>query len=467
LASHINVEGTLTISQNKKPADYTEGSIFKSILKMGVPSMIGFLAGHIYYLVDMWWLARLPQEETAVAAVTIFSNVGWVFFSVNMLVGPGSVAVISRRYGEKEYDKAETAIKETFLLKWLFGMLCGILGYIFVEKIVYFAGARGETIVLAADYGRVIFLGLGFSLCTYSIYTAMRGVANPNMAMAVMLGSTVLNLILDPLLIFGYLGFPKLGVVGAAVASVASYTITFLVGVSLFFMGVTNVKLHLHSKVKMSLTTMKKIIKIGIPAWLGSLSFSGARLAIMPMIAIFGNSVIAAYGVGMQISSVGMSILVGIGLGLAALIGHNLGSNKKERAKKTGDQALLLGIAVMAVLGLIVLVLGRQIMGIYFNNAETIEYGYTLLLIMAVSFPFIGMFIMLEEVYTGVGLNTPAMIINIGHSWFLEIPAIFILTQVLGFNQNAVWWSMTAAIFISTVAFYLYYRRGQWLEAKV
>jgi len=452
---------------DKQKADYTEGSIIQSILKMGTPSMIGFLAGHIYHMVDMQWVSKLPESESAVAAITIFSNVAWVFFSVNMLIGPGSVAIISRRYGEKKYDAAETAIKETYLLKFIFGTVIGVLGYFFVEDIVYFAGARGETIGLAAQYGRILFLGMGFSLCTYSVYTALRGVANPNMAMGLMLGSTILNIILDPLLIFGLWGFPQLGVVGAAIASVASYTITLLIGIALFFTNKTNVKLHIRSEVPMSLTTMKKIIKIGVPAWFGSLSFSGARLAVMPMIAVFGNSVIAAYGVGMTVAAIGIAILVGVGLGLGSLIGHNLGAGKKERAKKTADQALLLSIGIMLVVSTLVAVFARPIMKLYFENPDTVQYGVTLLRIMAIGFPFTGIYLMLEQVYGGVGLNTPAMIVSFGHSWVLEIPAIYLLTQVLLYNQDSVWWTITISTFISAIGFYWYYCKGQWLEAKV
>jgi len=451
----------------KQKADYTEGSIIRSILKMGTPSMIGFLAGHIYHMVDMFWVSRLADGETAVAAVTIFANVAWVFFSINMLIGPGSVAIISRRYGEKQYDAAETAIKETYLLKFIFGSIIGVLGYFFVEDIVYFAGARGETIGLAAQYGRVMFLGMGFSLCTYSVYTAMRGVANPNLAMGLMLGSTILNVVLDPILIFGYLGFPAMGVLGASVASVVSYTITLFVGIAIFCTNKTNVKLHFRSKVPMSVATITKILKIGFPAWLGSLSFSGARLAIMPMVAIFGNSVIAAYGVGMTIAAIGIAILVGVGLGLGSLIGHNLGAGKKERARKTADQAILLSIGIMLVVSALIAFFARPIMEIYFDNPETVQVGVNLLQIMAIGFPFTGIYLMLEQVYGGVGLNTPAMIVSVGHSWILEIPAIYIFTQILHYSPNSVWWSITAATFVSAIGFYWYYRKGQWLEAKV
>lgn len=457
----------VSAKQNKLKTDYTEGSIIRSILKMGTPSMIGFLAGHIYHMVDMLWVSKLADGETAVAAVTIFSNVAWVFFSINMLVGPGSVAIISRRYGEKKYDAVATAIKETFLLKFLFGSVIGVLGYFFVEDIVYFAGARGETIGLAAQYGRVLFLGMGFSLCTYSVYTAMRGVANPNLAMGLMLGSTILNIILDPILIFGYLGFPQLGVLGAAIASVTSYTITLIVGIALFCTNKTNVRLHLRSKVPMSTATMGKIIKIGVPAWFGSLSFSGARLAIMPMVAIFGNSVIAAYGVGMTIAAIGIAILVGIGLGLGSLIGHNLGAGKKDRAKKTADQAILLSIGIMLVVSAAIAFFAKPIMEIYFDNPETVQVGVNLLRIMAIGFPFTGVYLILEQIYGGVGLNRPAMVVSVGHSWVLEIPAIYIFTQILHYNQSSVWWTITASTFISAIGFYWYYRKGQWLDAKV
>jgi len=158
---------------------------------------------------------------------------------------------------------------------------------------------------------------------------------------------------------------------------------------------------------------------------------------------------------------------VGIGLGLAALIGHNLGGDKKERAKRTADQALLLSIGIMVALGIAIFALARPIMRIYFENTETIAYGVTVLRILAVSFPFVGIYIMLEETYAGVGLNSPAMIVSIGHAWVIEIPAIYILTQVFDFNQDAVWWSITAASMLSAAGFYWYYRRGQWLNVKV
>lgn len=457
----------MTDAFEKRRADYTEGSIFYSIMKMGLPSMFGFLAQHIYSMVDMYWVSRLPQQEAGVAAITFFSNILWFFFSFNQLAGPGSVAIISRRYGEKEYDKAEKAIKETLVLKLVFGGVFGIVGFFFAGQMLQLIGAEGEALALGIDYGRIMFVGMAIMFATYSIFTGMRGVANPNMAMFLMLGSNVLNMGLDPIFIFGYLGLPAWGIKGAAYASVLSYTLTLSVGLFLFYRGGTNVKLHLRSRERLSFGSMWKIIKIGIPTWFGEMSFSGARLVIMGMVAPFGTAVVAAYGVGNQVTAFGIMLLVGIGLGLSSLIGHNIGAAKHDRAKKTGDQAILLGIGIMLVFALVTFIFARDIMGLFFDTNSTVALGDVMLKIFAVGFPFIGAFIMIEEIHIGVGLNTPAMVMNIIHSWVLETLPIYFLTVPLALGQTSVWWTISAAGVVSTAAFYFYYRRGRWLTVKV
>lgn len=451
----------------KKRADYTEGSIFYSIIKMGLPSMFGFLAQHIYSMVDMYWVSRLPQQEAGVAAITFFGNILWFFFSFNQLVGPGSVAIISRRYGEKEYHRAEKAIKETLILKLVFGGTFGVVGFFFAGQMLQLIGAEGEALALGVDYGQIMFLGMPIMYATYSIFTGMRSVANPNMAMILMLGSNVLNLALDPIFIFGYLGLPAWGIKGAAYASVLSYTLTFSVGLFLFYGNYTNVRLHLRGAERLSVASMWKIIKIGVPAWLGDMSFSGARLVIMRMVAPFGTAVVAAYGVGNQVTAFGIMLLVGIGLGLSSLIGHNIGASKPARAKKTADQAILLGTGIMLVFGLLTFVFAPEIMGLFFDTDSTIAFGDIMLKIFAIGFPFIGAFIMIEEIHLGVGLNTPTMVMNIIHSWALEALPIYLLTIHMGFGQTAVWWTISAASIISAVLFCAYYQRGRWLTVKV
>lgn len=454
-------------ADSRQRADFTEGSVLTSILKMGLPSMFGFLSQNIYALVDTYWVSRLPEEEAAVAAVTFFSALLWLFFSFNQLVGPGSVAIISRRYGEKDYESTRTAIVETVLLKLFFGVLFGGIGFLLVEEMLQILGAQGLALTMGMEYGRIMFAGMAVPYATYSIYTALRGTANPMTAMILMIASNVLNMVLDPIFIFGYFGLPAFGVSGAAIASVLSFAITLVVGLGLFFGGFAHVRLRASSIAHVSVASMWKMVKIGIPSWLGSMSYTGARLVITPLIAAFGTSVVAAYGVGNQITSFGIMVLVGIGLGLSALIGHNLGGGKTARARKTADLAIMLGIWTMIVMGIATFLFARPITRLFFAGDETITIGVTMLRIFALGFPFLGAYFIIEGIHTGVGLNMPSMVMSILHAWALEVLPILLLTRYFGLTETSIWWTMSAAGALASTAFYLYYRRGRWLTVQV
>jgi putative MATE family efflux protein len=432
---------------------------------MGLPSMVGFGLGNIYYLVDMYWLSRLGPEP--VAAVTILGSALWVMSSANTIVGVGSVAIISRRYGEKDYVETERAIKETIILKWISAIFIGILGYVLTPFIMDILGAEGDVQRLGVIYGRIIFLGLGFYFSTYSVFTALRGVGNPMMAMVLMIMLNVLNAGLDPLLIFGIWIFPEMGIAGAALASVISNAVTFCIGLGLFYIGRANVRLRIRSRQKIRISTMLRILKIGVPAAIGDMSFSTARMIIMPMIAAFGTGVVAAYGVGLQVSALGIHFLVGIGLGLSALMGQIVGAGKLDRARQTVRQAFALTIGIKIVLGIVTVIFAADIMRIFFDEAHIVEYGVPLMRILALSFPFLAMHFIMEFVYVGVGENRPPMVFNMIHSWAFEIPAVYIATQVFEFGHIAIWWAITGATIATVIIFYIYFRKEKWLYVKV
>ncbi len=448
-----------------KPRDHTEGSIIGSILRMGLPSMIGFATSNLYDIADMFWVAKLGAEN--VAAITIFFSFYWVISSTNQIAGTGSVAIISRRYGEKNYPATEAAIKESILLKWILAILFGGLGLLLLSKILAILGAKGEVLNLAYKYGTVQFLGLGVTFSSYTIYTALRGVGDPNKAMVLMISGVLMNLVLDPFLIFGWWIFPRLGLVGAAIASIISYSFTFIVGLIIFFGGFTSVRLGLRGRVPIGIKGMWRMMSIGFPSGINSISFSLSRLVVMPMVAVFGTAVVAAYGMGTRVSALGIMMVVGMGLGLSALIGQNLGARKLERAKTTADKAIVFSALFMLGFTIINIVGAPIIVKFFFTEEPIYSLGITIIRIISLILPFIGIIITIEMIYSGAGENKTPMILSIIHSWAIEIPLILLSTKLLGFNQNGVWWSLAIGSVISAIIYYFVYRRGGWLYKKI
>ncbi len=427
--------------------------------------MIGFASSNFYDVVDMFWVAKLGPEN--VAAITIFFSFYWVISSSNMIAGAGSVAVISRRYGEKNIEYTEAAIKDAILLKWILAIACGGIGYILLGTALDLLGAEGRVLELAFDYGTVQLIGIGFSFSSYTMYTALRGVGDPNKAMILMVSGVILNLILDPFLIFGWWIFPEMGVVGAALASVIAYCYTFIAGMIIFYGGFTTVRLYVRGKVPVNVSRMMKMMKIGFPSGISSISFSLARMVIMPIIAVFGTSVVAVYGMGTRVSALGITVIVGMGLGLAALIGQSLGAAKLERAKQTANTALMFAVALMGSFGAIYFVGAPVIVRFFFNEEPMLSLGITLIRIFSLAMPAIGLEITMEMIYSGAGENKTPMFFSILSSWGFQIPFILLAVKVMDFNQNGVWWAMVAASILTASLFYMWFRKGKWLKVQV
>ena len=447
------------------PQEFARGSILRAILRMGLPSVIGFLAVNIYDLADMFWVAKLGAQY--VAAIALFEGFYWVLISTNDVAGLGSIAIISRRYGEGMLARAASAIKETFILKWICALVSGSIGLIFLRPLMRLMGAQGEVVDLGVQYGRVHMFALGFYFCTYSVMTSLRSIDAPKKAMWLMIFGAILNMLLDPLLIFGLGPFPKLGIAGAAWASALSFAATFAVGLYVFFIGRAPVRLRWRGEVPVRLKTMGRMMRIGLPGGVNTVSFTLARAVITPLVAVFGTSVVASYGVGMRVMHLGILVIFGLSMGVSPLIGNLLGAGLKDRLWRTAHQSLLLTLAVMTAMALVIFGLAPRIVLAFFQSADLLAIGVELLRIWSISLPFIGVWIISESIFHGAGDNVPPMLVSILASWLVQIPLILVFTKILGFDQTSVWWAWVIHSLFGASVILFWLHRGQWVERKV
>lgn len=440
-------------------------SIFRQVLAMGLPSMAGFMLMIVYEIVDMFWLAMIGPAP--VAAVTIFGSFLWVLASPNMVVGAGSVAVISRRFGERDKVRTEQSIKDTFLLKFATGLTFGLPAILVLRPILKIMGAEPDVVDLGCTYGVLQLCTLGFALMSYSIYTAFRGIGKPNTALFVNILGTGLNMLLDPLLIFGVGPFPELGIFGASLATSISYVTVVVTGMILLARARSPVQVRWRHAPGPSIVGMRQILRIGAPSGINDFSFSLAQMVAVRLVAAYGTVIIALFGMSNKILHFGVMIVVGLGLGTGALIGQFLGSREHHKAWLASVLSIRLAVALMSVFAAVILVFAPQIVRIFFQQPEMLEPGKAILRIMAVSIPLIGLHIAAEEVFTGAGQNIPPMVLSIILAWMLVIPLMYLFGTVFEWGPNGLMWGWSSAHMLGALAAYWLYRRGTWLKHQI
>ncbi|HYW68505.1 MAG TPA: MATE family efflux transporter, partial [bacterium] len=398
-----------------------------------------------------------------VAALTMFSSIAWILGSTNQIVGTGSVALISRRYGEREYEATRDVIRQTLLLKFSLAVIAAVLGLLLVPVIIRFMSDDPEVRRYAVEYGSVFFYGLPFMFSSYTVYTALRGVGDAPKAMYIMLMSTALNVGLDPLLIFGL----NMGVAGAALATAISATCAVFVGLYVLSSGRSNITVPMLRRFHPRLSIMGQIMKIGLPAGLNGLMRSVAHWYVTVLVATFGTLVVAAYGLSLRIMELGILFGVGLELGASAIVGQNLGAKKKDRAHEAVVKATLLVMVLTGVLAIFEVIFARQILGLFTQDAAVITTGITLVRLLVIAQVMIAMHIVMSSAFYGSGNTWPPTVIAAVIEWGVQIPLILLAIHVLHTSETGVWWSMFIAASIEVLLTFIWFQRGHWKHTEV
>jgi putative MATE family efflux protein len=449
------------VADVRPKVDITKGSVLRNVLYMGIPSMIGFGAMTIYSLTDIFWVGRLGTAQ--VAALTLFGAIAWVLGSANQIVGTGSVALVSRRFGERNVEATRDVIRQTYLLKTVMAVVMGAAGLLIVRPVLGLMNASPETERYALEYASIYFYGLPFMFCSYTGYTALRGVGDAPKAMYIMLVSVLLNVGLDPLFMFGF----DMGVAGAALATVLSAAIAVALGLWVLSSGRANITVRGWLHFRPRLGVMLDVLRIGAPAGVNGLLRSLSHWFVATLIATFGTVVVAAYGIAVRVMDLGILFGVGLELGSSAIVGQNLGANQKDRAREAVVKATWLVLVLAGALGVIEVVFARGILGVFTKDAAVLATGVGVLRFFAVIQVLIAMHIVLGSAFWGSGDTWPPTIIAAVVEWGVQIPLILAAIHVLKTSETGVLWAMVVAVVVEVSLTYAWFRRGKWQHRVV
>lgn len=447
-----------------------EGNLKRNLLKMSVPTMLGFAMQSVYDIVDIIWIGRL--NPSAVAGVTIFSTIFWMVDILNEIIGVSSISLISQSYGSGDMEKTRKSIEQTFTFKALVAIIASVIMLMVLNPLLNFFTTDQGVVKSALDYGyiRIFFLPIMFS--SFTVNTALRCLGDAKSPMYIMGFASILNIILDPLLMFEVIpgtSIPGLGmgVFGAAVATVISTVVAFAVGFGMFFTKRSKVRLTLKGIWSLNWEIDKKLITIGLPSGVEGLFRQFSGLLTLKFISLYGTATVAALGIGNRIFGFAFMPLIGFAMGGSAIVGQCLGANNIERAKETARFATLINVVLMVGVSIVTWIFPRQFMMIFINSPEVIEVGVPMIRIFMPALIGAGISFGLGTVFSGAGYNIPHLVSSIVSRWLVQLPLLYVFVTLLKLPVEYVWATYLLAEVANVVVVLVAYKQGKWETNRV
>jgi putative MATE family efflux protein len=417
----------------------------------------------VYNLVDMFWLGRVGR--VALAAVSASWPVVWLIIAGAFGVLAAGISLVSQYWGAGDRGRSMEAAGQVILIVLVLGSAAAMAGFILVPHMLFILGVPQDILGPASDYAKIFSLGIlfiGLYQGSASIYSAAGDTITPLKLRALGVG---LNIILDPLLIMGYFGFPKWGVVGAAVATVISQGVAAAASLIALHYGVRGEKLGLHH-LRPRFDMLKKLVKVGAPISILPLGEAGGFSVLVAVISMSGSAALAAWGIGDRPLGLFHIFISGLLGATSTIIGQSLGAGMIDRAKEAAKKTTLYGMGIM-ILGVGVLIPFRYQVAAFFAPSDplVIDYAADFILIMGPSVVFFTIYLAANSVAHGSGHTKPAMVMGLIRLWVLRnILAYYFGPGPLEMGVPGLWLGMAISNFITGAIALLWIFGGSWAK---
>ncbi len=461
---------------SKKQRILTEGSIVRNIWYLALPMMIGNVLQNLFSIVDMKFVgkvspavevsAKILEEyrKSAIAAVSMSGIVLGILFVVIIGIYMGTTAMVARFIGAKKQSEAENVAMQSLFLGVFCYAIIVFIGYPLASLVLRALGATDDVIIHGAPYIKIMFLGSFTMILGVVLGSVLRAAGDAITPLITLILSTLINIGLDPCLIFGWWKFPRMGVAGSALATVIARGVGAIVLLWIFLRGNAVIKLRLRNA-KMDFSTMWRIAKIGIFASVQGIMRSTFGVVLMPIVAAYSTSAVAAYGICMRLRMVVMMPAFGLATAVSTLVGQNLGANEPERAEKSAWITAAFGFAIMTFFASLYIIFSRNVISFFSTHPEIVEVGTNYMHIVAGTFGFIGLSIIIGRALSGAGDTLSPMIITAIGFIGVRISLVLLLSAKMGLP--GVWYGIAASIIIQGLIISFWFNTGRWKSKQV
>lgn len=444
--------------------DYTTGSLNRAILLLAVPMVLEMVLESLFAVVDVFWVGRLGAN--AVATVGLTESLLSLIFAVGIGLSLSTTAMVSRRIGEKDPEGAAVAGVQAIVLGLVTSIAIGIPCFIYAPDLLRLMGASNEIVATGGGYARIALGGSGAILMLFLNNAIFRGAGDAAIAMRLLWVSNIINLVLDPCLIFGWGPFPRLGVTGAALATFTGRSIGVGYQFYRLLRGSERIRI-LTRQIRVDFKVLWRLVRVSLT---GILQFAIAHtswIGLVRIVSIFGASALAGYTIAIRI--VVFLILPSWGLSNAAatLVGQNLGAKKPERAEQAVWRTGFYNMLFLGSVGLFFIFFAEPIVRLFTQDPAVIPLAAKCLRI--VSYGNIGYaygMVMLQA-FNGAGDTVTPTIVNFFGFWLLEIPLAYWLAIPMRMHSNGVFYAIVVAECAIAAASAVLFKRGKWKAQKI
>lgn len=447
-----------------KEQDFTKINIKKGIFLLSVPMILEMIMESLFALIDAIFVGRLGKE--ALATVGLTEAVVIIVYAIGMGISMAATALIARRFGEEKYKSAGSAAFQLLFFGGITSVILGILGFIYAREILVLMGASDNVLRIGTEYTRIIFAGNTAVMLLFLINGAFRGAGQAHLAMRTLMLSNGLNIVLDPILIFGLFSFEGFGLQGAAWAT----TIGRSIGVCFQLYHLLNGKhrlVILRENIKLRWKTMKDIAIISLGGMGQFLIDSVAWIVLARITAEFGDTAVAGMTVTMRILMFSLMPAWGLSAAAATLVGQYLGAGKVKRASLSVWLTVRYNVIFLTAITIVYLLFGDYLALILSDTPEVTAIGAMGLRVIVLGYIFFGVGMVMIQAFNGAGDTKTPMFINIFVFVLLEIPLAYFLAITCKMEILGIFVTIAACHSLHAIIALFYFRKGKWKTIQV
>ncbi|MBN8825957.1 MULTISPECIES: MATE family efflux transporter [unclassified Spirosoma] len=444
--------------------NFTSGSINRAIFLLSVPMILEMVMESLFAVVDVFFVAKIGTQ--AIATVGLTESVLTIVYSIAIGLSTAATAMVSRRVGEDNRRGAAQAVGQVILVSLVMAVLMGVPGFIFAEGILRLMGGDEQLIANGANFTRMIFASSPAIMLLYTLSGCLRGAGDASMAMRSLWIANGFNIILCPVLIFGWGPFPELGVMGSAVAT----TVGRSLGVLYQLYALTRQKggiQVLRSDLTPDMEVIRNIISLAIGGTSQFLVGSASWIFLTRILSTYGSDVVAGYTIAIRIIIFTILPSWGMANAAATLVGQNLGAGQPERAETSAWRAAFCNMIFLATVGVGFFLGAAEVVSLFDNNTNVVDIAVQCLRVFCLGYLFMAYGMVLSQSLNGAGDTRTPTIINIVCFWLIEIPLAYTLAHVFNWGPPGVFWSVAISETLLAVIAILVFRRGRWKTVQV